>query len=132
MREISDWVLTNPLSNKHRKPTYESHKLNPGILRELYGRYISDSNQSYAHVESSTFRAFLEYISPAANDLLPRSGPQIKTDLKASYKRKKQVIANAIRSAFTKIHLSPDVWSLENNLPILGVTAHFVSTDNVL
>ena len=42
------------------------------------------------------------------------------------------MIANAIRSAFTKIHLSPDVWSLENNLPILGVTAHFVSTDNVL
>ena len=32
VREISDWVLTNPSSNKHRKPTYESHELNPDIL----------------------------------------------------------------------------------------------------
>ena len=70
MREINDQVLTNLLSNKYRKPIYESYKLNLGILRKLYDRYISDNNQLYVHAKSSIFRAFLEYISPIANDLL--------------------------------------------------------------
>ena len=109
MRKISDQVLTNPLSNKYRKPIYESYKLNLGILREFYDRYISDSNQLYVHVKSSIFRAFLEYINPIANNLLSRNNPQIKTNFKASYKRKKQIITNIIRSAFTKIHLSPNI-----------------------
>ena len=78
MREISDWVLTNPSFNKHRKPTYESYELNLDILRELYDRYISDNNQLYVHAKSSIFRAFLEYISLIANNLLFRSNPQIK------------------------------------------------------
>ena len=37
-----------------------------------------------------------------------------------------------MQTALTKIHLSPDGWSSANNLPILGVTVHFISTDNVL
>ena len=42
------------------------------------------------------------------------------------------MITNVIRSAFTKIHLLPDIWSLENNFPILEVIVYFVSIDNVL
>ena len=56
-------------------PIYESYKLNLGILRKLYDRYISDNNQLYVHAESSIFRAFLEYISPITNDLLSKNSP---------------------------------------------------------
>ena len=74
-------MKTNSLPNKYRKSTNDSHDLNPGILRELFGRFISENNLSYIIAESPAFRAFLEYVNPTANDLLPRSGVQIKTDM---------------------------------------------------
>ena len=74
VHEISDWVEMNSLPNKYRKSTNDSHDLNPGILRELFGRFISENNLSYTTAESPAFRAFLEYVNPMANDLLPRSG----------------------------------------------------------
>ena len=37
-----------------------------------------------------------------------------------------------MKIALIKIHLSPNKWSSANNLSILGVTAHFISTNGVL
>ena len=117
---------------KRRKLTTEEHTLDEAVLRELYCQYIVEENLAIAHCQSLPFRDFLQYINTAANDLLPSSPTTIKADLERSYSTRKLMIKQALQSAISSIHLTPDGWTSPNHLGLLGVVAHFISEDKGL
>jgi hypothetical protein len=112
-------VNQDRLSRKH------STGLDTHTLEQLYLRWIVVNNISFAHVNAPEFRAFLQYVSPAANDLLPTSSSTIRTWLERAYRQEKEHIKSALHSAISSIHLTFDLWSSSNNLSLFGVVAHF-------
>lgn len=125
---ISTWMEkgSDP-SIKHRKSTAEEDSLDPTVLREIYGRYLVAMNLPINHCEAEETRVWLQYLRPAANDLLPKSHNTIAKDLRQSFDDKKRIIQKALQSAITNIHVSPDAWTGPNNEAILGITVQFVT-----
>jgi hypothetical protein len=118
--------------NKRRKVTMEEHVLKPETLRDLYAQLVIKESLPLDFVETQAFRSFLQYISPAANDLLPVSAATIKADIQQTYGEKKLEVQHALQTSISSIHFSCDAWTSPANLGILGIVAHFVSEDGGL
>lgn len=129
---ILNWTSSFEPRIKRRKTTHGSSELDPDILRELYGRYVSDNNLPLDHCSNSSFRVLLQYVNEAANQLLPRGDSTIKVDFDEIYRHKKLAIQESLRTAISSIHLTPDNWTTPNHLAVMGVVAHYVSVDHGL
>lgn len=125
IQDITSYIVSTP-SVKRRKTTTEAHVVDQNILREIYIQYVAENDLPLSHCESQTLRLLLEYLNPAANDLLPRSHSTIRSEVTLSYETKKIIVQQALRESVSKIHLNIDCWTSPNNLPILGVVGHFV------
>jgi hypothetical protein len=119
-------------SSKKRKVTVEEDALDQATLRELYCRYTVSCSLPFAHIEDPSFRDFIRYIRPAADDLLPRSGDTVKSDLQWGYDNKKEFVKRALQNALSSIHIVPDNWTTPNCLGVIGFTVQFVTEDHGL
>ncbi|OAQ57667.2 transposase-like protein [Pochonia chlamydosporia 170] len=86
----------------------------------------------FAQVEHPAFRDLIRYLRPAADDLLPRSGDTVKTDLQWGYDNKKEFVKRALQNALSSIHIIPDNWASPNGLGVIGFTVQFVTEDHGL
>lgn len=98
----------------------------PQTLEQLYINFQISCNQPLSLVQATSFRTFLQYISPEAESLLPESHSSIKAVLLSQFTREKEAIRQQLQSSQSSIHLSLDSWTSGNHLPILGVIAHTV------
>jgi hypothetical protein len=99
------------------------------VLLELFQNYIVDCTLSYRHVERPSFRAFVTYINPFAETLLPRSHTTVSIGIQERYEKEKSRIRALLSTSLTRIHLSCDGWTCENaGIAYLGVTARFVTS----
>ena len=80
-------------------------------------------------VENSFFRELLAWFSPKLAKEVPRSYNVIKGWIMDAFKEKKIEIKTMISRLKSNIHLSFDLWTLDNSLALLGVVAHFVDKD---
>jgi hypothetical protein len=81
--DISSFLSKETLtSTKRRKVTAEEDALDQATLRELYCCYTVACSLPFAQVKHPAFRDFICYLRLAADDLLPRSGNIVKTNLK--------------------------------------------------
>ncbi|KID81002.1 Ribonuclease H-like protein [Metarhizium guizhouense ARSEF 977] len=113
--DISSFLSNETLtSTKRRKVTAEEDALDQATLRELYCRYTVACSLPFAQVEHPAFRDFIRYLRPAADDLLPRSGDTVKTDLQWGYDNKKEFVKRALQNALSSIHIIPDNWTSPN------------------
>ena len=74
----------------------------------------------------------MEYINPAANELLPRSHNTIKARVLTLFDEGKKRIQHILQSALSDIHFTCDLWTSPNYLGLLGITAHFTAEDATL
>lgn len=115
-----------------RARSYGEAPYSPALSRELLGRMIADNNLPIKFARSESFRSFIYSVNPIANKTLPRSDTTIKADLKTALASKKHLIQRDLKSALSKIHLTPDGWTSDNNLGLLGTVGHYVSKDHGL
>jgi hypothetical protein len=131
--DISSFLSKETLtSTKRRKVTAEEDALDQATLRELYCRYTVACSLPFAQVEHPAFRDLIRYLRPAADDLLPRSGDTVKTDLQWGYDNKKEFVKRALQNALSSIHIIPDNWTSPNGLGVIGFTVQFVTEDHGL
>ena len=78
------------------------------MLRGLFLNWIITNNLALKTAESESFRAFLHYVNPYANKLLPNSGKTARRDLAATIRLRLPLIKKAIAQARSKIHLIYD------------------------
>ena len=96
-------------------------------LEFLYLKWITNGNIPFDEVEDKDFRAFIQYCNPVAEERLPRAHSTIKNRLMELYEQGKQNVRNNLRAAISEIHITCDLWTSPNHLPILGINAHFTS-----
>ncbi|KJZ70440.1 hypothetical protein HIM_10178 [Hirsutella minnesotensis 3608] len=96
---------------KKRKTAAAENALDQSTFRKLYCRYVVACSLPFSHVEQPAFRDLVQYICPAANDLLPTSGSTIRNDLQRGYN---------------------DNWTSPNHLGVIGFTVQFVTEDHGL
>jgi hypothetical protein len=123
----------NPL--KRRKLTQETSGeklLDAGTVESLFVKWLASDNQALRLVDCPEFRAFLTYLNANINVYLPSSHTTVGEWVLRQYDIEKDRIRQRLQSARSKIHISCDLWTSPNSLPILGVVAHYISEDNIL
>jgi hypothetical protein len=99
----------------------------PEFMRLLM-RWIVYDNVSFRQVDSPAFRDFVRYLCPCASDSMPTANT-IRDYILKSYRIYKHVVKQSIAESLSKIHISFDLWTSDNNTAINGVTATFVDTE---
>ena len=101
-------------------------------MESLYVKWISTDNKALRLAGYPEFRAFLTYLNANIDVCLPSSTTSIGEWVLRQFDIEKERIRQRIQSARSKVHISCDLWTAPNSLPILGVVAHYISEDNIL
>ncbi|KJZ68113.1 hypothetical protein HIM_12500 [Hirsutella minnesotensis 3608] len=128
--DITAFLADEAQVSKKRKATVAENALDQPMFRELYCRYVVACSLPFTHVEQPAFRDLIQYICPAANDLLPTSGDTIRSDLQRGYDGKREFVRRALQNALSSIHIVPDNWTSANHLGVIGFTVQFVTEDH--
>ena len=83
-------------------------------------------------MECLEFRAFLTYLNSNVNVYLANSHTTTGLWVLNQYKIEKERIRLRLHSSCSKIHVSLDIWTSPNTIPILAIIAHYISEDNKL
>ena len=133
IRESMASSEANPFKRrKLAQDTFDEKPLDAGTVESLYVKWISTDNKALRLAGCLEFRAFLTYLNANVNVYLPSSANSIGEWVLRQFDIEKERIRQRIQSARSKVHISCDLWTSPNSLPILGVVAHYISEDNIL
>src|SRR5258706_2717386 len=112
--------------------TIASHDLGPGVVEQLYVRWITTCSVSFRMATLSEIRALLCYLNPEIDNWLPNSIPTIRTWTLRTYEAQKHQIKREVQLALSKVHFTVDLWTSPNALAILGIIVHYTSESGQL
>ena len=133
IQDAIDSAQLNP--NKKRKLMEEiptEKPLDGATLESLFVYWVASNNQALSLVECPEFRAFLTYLNSNVNIYLANSHTTTGLWVLNQYKIEKERIQLRLHSSHSKIHISLDIWTSPNAIPILAIIAHYISEDNKL
>jgi hypothetical protein len=122
-------------TTKKRKLTEETpieKALDGKVLESLFVRWIATDDQALRLVEHPEFRAFLTYLNSNVNVYLTNSHSTCGEWVLNQYLIEKERIRIRLDSTLYKIHISLDIWTSPNNLPVLGIVAHYINEEGSL
>ena len=117
---------------KRRRLTPNGSSVDPDILEVLFTKLITTGNLPLQLIELPEFHDLVNYLNSDVEAWLPTSHNTAKKWLCRQYDMEKANIKEKIRTSRTLIHISADCWTSSNHLPILGITAHFISKEKRL
>jgi hypothetical protein len=94
-------------------------------------RFITTCSQPLRLVEREEFRDLLDYINSDVLTWLPRSHNTVGKWVKRQYEAHKQRVKRNVAQAQSKIHISCDLWTSTNDLPILVIILHYVDQNGI-
>jgi hypothetical protein len=106
--------------------------LDSATLEALFVRWVVSNNQALRLVECPEFRAFLTYLNSNVNVYLANSHATAGSWVLNQFRIEKERIRLRLHSSRSKIHVSLDIWTSPNSIPILAIIAHYISEDNKL
>jgi hypothetical protein len=123
--------LSQDQSFKRRKLTTNSDgsSLDGSHLKVLYIKFLTACHLPLRLVECPKFRDLLNYINDDIDTWLPTSHTTITHWVLRQFSSIKEQMKSRLHSALTDIHISCDLWTSPNYLPILGVISHYISKD---
>ena len=83
----------------------------------------------FRFAEADSVRAFIHYLNPHADRLLPMTGMSVRKDLCTTIRLRLPGIKKTIAQAKSKIHLIYDGWTSDNHMSLLGVQARFLDSN---
>jgi hypothetical protein len=99
------------------------------IKRRLLA-WIADAHISHDQVEKKTFRAFCRALDKNYFYYVPRSHTSITTWLCLEFEQQQTHLIQSLASVQSSIHLTFDLWtSPYKSFPVIGIVAHFLTTD---
>ena len=123
--------VNKQLKGKRRKELM-SIGLDKNTLKYLYLQWTVTQNIPFKQVRNKEFRAFLEYVNPVANRMLPKSDFTIKTYAQGLFEEGKKRLRHMLATALSDIHITYDVWKSPNRLGLLAVMTYFTSEKSKL
>ena len=101
-------------------------------LRAHFLAWIVADNLSRSIAKSPFFRSFLQYISPNANELLPRDPKTIRGDLRCAVNGLKSYVQRSLSTALSRVHIICDAWTSPNGYAIWGIQAQYLDSKSDL
>lgn len=95
-------------------------------IRRALTEFVVQSRQSFNIVESPVLGTLLNCINPRASDFLPTSHNTVSKDVMVAFEEQKSHVRKVLSKAYTRVHLSADIWTSPNRRLALGVTGTFV------
>jgi hypothetical protein len=89
-------------------------------------------DQSLSQATCAAARGLITWQRLDLLNSLPASGKTFRQDILKSLKERQQAIIGRLQIAESRIHLSFDIWSSSNGLPLIGVVGHFIGMHSVL
>lgn len=117
----------NSATEQLRREALLASGLNHATLEYLYLQWIITCDLPFNQVTHTPFRAFLEYISPPANKMLPYAASTIREHSFKLFAEGKRRLRHIMLTAISDIHITCDMWTSPNHLGILAVVAHFTA-----
>ncbi|KAL2039592.1 hypothetical protein N7G274_007864 [Stereocaulon virgatum] len=102
------------------------------MLEFLYLQWTIPANHEFSLIEDKNFRAFLQYVSKTANEMLPLSANTIKAMVMILFAEGKRRINHLLASAASFINITIDAWTSTNKVAFLGTVSHFVDENGAL
>lgn len=97
------------------------------LFKSLLLEWVVDQNIPLTAVEHDSFRAFLTVLSPDVDSYLPNSAGTVRNWLMTEFDGAKKEIKRQLREdPVSRIHISFDMWTSENQLALMGVVAHYL------
>ena len=127
--------LAETQSFKRRKlntTSGDGHSLDGSHLEVLYIKFLTACHLPLRLVECPEFRDLLNYINNDIDTWLPTSHTTITHWVLRQFNSMKEQMKSRLHSARTDIHISCDLWTSPNCLPILGFVGHYISEDGRL
>ena len=110
----------------------DSNSLDGSHLEVLYIKFLTACHLPLRLVECPEFRDLLNYINNNIDTWLPSSHNTITHWVLRQFDSMKEQIKSRLHSALTDIHISCDLWTSPNCLPIFGLVSHYISKDGQL
>ena len=102
-------------------------KIKYELFKSLLLEWIVDQNIPLTAVEHESFRAFLTVLSPDVDSYLPNSAGTVRNWLMTEFDGAKTEIKRQLREdPVSRIHISFDMWTSENQLALMGIVAHYL------
>jgi hypothetical protein len=101
---------------------------NPERFKAKLTRWIVHDNIAFNQVESPYFRDLMLELNQSLGELhcLP-CHRSIRDWIMKDFQRYKGIIAEQLRNALGKIHISFDLWTSRNLITLCGIVVHFIS-----
>ena len=97
------------------------------LFRNLLIEWIVDQNVPLAAVDHESFRNLLTVLAVDVDSFLPKSSTTVQKWLIAEFDKKKLGIKQQLHEdSISKIHLTFDMWTSDNQLALLGIVAHYL------
>ena len=94
--------------------------------KDVFLAWAIADDVSLSKTASKRLRRLLSYRAPLIKDLIPQSRTTTRRWIIASFKQLKPVVIQELAAAKSRITLSFDAWKSDNELDLLGITAHYV------
>lgn len=110
-------------------PTMSYNLVTPVDLdeaRKLFTEFIIMEGITRRQSTSPQLQRLIKLLNPTADGICPDSHGTSREWIKARYIEACEAVAELMRNAIGRIHISFDAWSSRSNLCILSVVAHFV------
>jgi hypothetical protein len=95
-------------------------------FRNLLIYWIVQQQIPFSAVEQAEFRSLLLYLQPALERYLIRSHHTVANWIGDVYSTAQLTIKSLLANAYSRVHLSFDIWTSPAAMPILGICAHFL------
>lgn len=98
------------------------------VFEGYFVRWVTRCGIAFVHVRRQEFRDMMEYASRHLDDGLPRSDSTVRDWVKRRFESEAEKVKLSIKESLSRIHISVDLWTSPNHLPMLGIIAHYVSS----
>jgi hypothetical protein len=113
------------LATQKTKPD-EAHVFDPVVFRGLIAKYFLSAEISFRKCEDPSWKEMINYCQPSFR-LVGRQ--TVRSDCILLYEEEKLQLMDQFTKLKSHVSLTADLWSSNQNLGYLGVTAHFISED---
>jgi hypothetical protein len=99
-------------------------------IKRALVEFVVENRLSFNIVENSSLGTLLTCFNPLAGEVLPTSHNTISDHMMREFENQKGLLQRLLKSSYTRIHISADIWTSPNRYLTLGVTGTFVWIDN--
>jgi len=114
-------------SNQHTM--FAHRQLNRDTVIRLLVNWIIRTQQSFTVIEAESFREFVSYLNPYADQHIPKCGDTIRSHAKSLFELAKMSLMESLSNARSEIHYSFDLWTSPNYKAMIAIIGHWTADD---